>query len=203
MENIDEYIERVDAIISTDLPDRMSDAALYELVKTCQVHHHSKSCKKCKNDKCRFQFGWFFTDRTTISCPLSTDLTSSKSKDILKKRNEILKVVSEYINEELNPGMHNIYDLTRENYIEPKSIKEIMSLLDISEDRYYEALEISGDNDFQIYFRRSPKSCFINNYFKTGLEAWNTNMDIQPVLNEHKAISYMCAYLSKSEETCS
>ena len=28
-------------------------------------------------------------------------------------------------------------------------------------------------------------------------------MDIQPVLNEHKAISYMCAYLSKSEETCS
>ena len=28
-------------------------------------------------------------------------------------------------------------------------------------------------------------------------------MHIQPVLNEHKAISYMCAYLSKSEETCS
>ena len=28
-------------------------------------------------------------------------------------------------------------------------------------------------------------------------------MHIQPVLNEHEAISYMCAYLSKSEETCS
>ena len=28
-------------------------------------------------------------------------------------------------------------------------------------------------------------------------------MDIQLVLNEHKAIRYMCAYLSKSEETCS
>ena len=28
-------------------------------------------------------------------------------------------------------------------------------------------------------------------------------MDIQSALNEHKAISYMCAYLSKSEETCS
>ena len=75
-----------------------------------------------------------------------------------------------------------------------------MSLLDISEDRYYEALKISGDNDFQNHFRRS---CFINNYFKTGLEAWNTNMDIQLVLNEHKAIGYMSAYLSKSEKICS
>ena len=78
-----------------------------------------------------------------------------------------------------------------------------MTLPDISEERYYEALEISDDYDFQIHFRRSPKSCFINNYFKTGLETLNANMDIQLVLNEHKAISYICAYLSKSEETCS
>ena len=27
-------------------------------------------------------------------------------------------------------------------------------------------------------------------------------MDIQPVTNEHKALNYMCAYLSKSEERC-
>ena len=32
MENIDEYIEWVDAIISTDLPDPDNDAARYELV---------------------------------------------------------------------------------------------------------------------------------------------------------------------------
>ena len=28
-------------------------------------------------------------------------------------------------------------------------------------------------------------------------------MNIQPVFNEHKAGAYMCAYLSKSEESCS
>ena len=67
---------------------------------------------------------------------MSADLTSFKSKYILNKRNEILNVVLEYINEELNPGKNNIYDPTKENYIEPKSIKEILSLLDISEDRY-------------------------------------------------------------------
>ena len=76
-------------------------------------------------------------------------------------------------------------------------------MLDISENRYYEPLEISEDHNFQIQFRRSPKSCFINNYFKTGLEAWNAYIDIQPVLNEHKTIGYMCAYLSKSEKICS
>ena len=29
---------------------------------------------------------------------------------------------------------------------------------------------------------------------------WETNLDIQPVLDYYKAVSYMCTYLSKSEE---
>ena len=67
MENIDEYIEWVDAMISTNLPDPVYDAALYELVKNYQVRYHSKSCKKYKNGKCRFHFDRFFTDRTIIA----------------------------------------------------------------------------------------------------------------------------------------
>ena len=30
--------------------------------------------------------------------------------------------------------------------------------------------------------------------------AWETNLDIQPVLDYYKAVSYMCTYLSKSED---
>ena len=33
--------------------------------------------------------------------------------------------------------------------------------------------------------------------------AWEENMDIQPVFNHYKAVAYMCAYLSKSENECS
>ena len=51
--------------------------------------------------------------------------------------------------------------------------------------------------------RRTPNSCFVNNYFRVGLEAWEANMDIQPAFNEKRAVTYMCAYLSKSEDTCS
>ena len=58
-------------------------------------------------------------------------------------------------------------------------------------------------NDFQIDLHRPSYSCFVNNYSKIGLSAWQANMDIQPVFNEHKAIAYMCAYLCKSEESCS
>ena len=33
--------------------------------------------------------------------------------------------------------------------------------------------------------------------------AWKANMDIQPVFNHYKAVTYMCAYLSKSEDETS
>ena len=33
--------------------------------------------------------------------------------------------------------------------------------------------------------------------------AWEANMDMQPVFNHDKAVAYMCAYLSKSENKCS
>ena len=62
---------------------------------------------------------------------------------------------------------------------------------------------ISGDNDLQIHYKRPPNLCFVNNYFCDELMAWESNMDIQPVFNHYKAVAYMCAYLSKSENDCS
>ena len=61
-------------------------------------------------------------------------------------------------------------------------------MLDINVDAYYRSLEISDDNDFQIHLRGTATSCFVNNYFKVGLEAWEANMDIEPVFNEKKCV---------------
>ena len=44
---------------------------------------------------------------------------------------------------------------------------------------------------------------FINNYFEEGLMAWEANIDIQPVINHYEAVTYMCAYFSKSEDETS
>ena len=35
--------------------------------------------------------------------------------------------------------------------------------------------------------------------FLEGLQAWNVNIDIQSVFDYYKAVAYICAYLSKSE----
>ena len=56
------------------------------------------------------------------------------------------------------------------------------------------------DDDYELHLIRPPKSCFANNYFDTGLRAWQANMDIQPVFNEYKAVAFMCSYFSKSEK---
>ena len=36
--------------------------------------------------------------------------------------------------------------------------------------------------NLELHLKRQPNSCFVNNYFDTGLKGWKTNMDIQPVL---------------------
>ena len=42
-ETKDEYIQWIDSIIRTDMPNSVSDKELLELVKTFQVHRHSKT----------------------------------------------------------------------------------------------------------------------------------------------------------------
>ena len=80
----------------------------------------------------------------------------------------------------------------KDNFREPKTIEEILDELEIPHDIYYHFLKISPDNSYQINFKRTPKSCFTNNYFEEGLLAWEANIDIQPVLDYYKAVTYMC-----------
>ena len=57
------------------------------------------------------------------------------------------------------------------------------------------ALSISEDSDYQLYLKRPPNSCFVNNYFTDGLLAWETNTDIQPVLITTKQL-HICVPIS-------
>ena len=42
-----------------------------------------------------------------------------------------------------------------------------------------------------------------NNYFEVGLRALEANINIQPVLDYYKAVAYMCAFISKTEDESS
>ena len=94
----------VDGLIKVNLPNLETDNSLFELVKTYLTHRHSKSCTKYKNNKCPFNFGHFFTDKTIIAQPLNGSLSKSQKKEIFLKRKETLNIVSGYINEYLTPS---------------------------------------------------------------------------------------------------
>ena len=179
--NIDDYRKWVDSVIRSHLPDPNNDPALFELVKTYQIHRHSKPCRKYRNVKGRFCFGKFFTNKTITAQPLADSVPPDVKLQKMQQRNNILKKVKNYIDNELNPSKKNFLDSTKEDYEELKSIDEILASLEISKHDYEEALSISDDNDFQIHYKRPPNSCFVNNYFCDGLMAWEANMNIQPL----------------------
>ena len=62
---------------------------------------------------------------------------------------------------------------------------------------------ISKDADLELHLKNQPNFCFVNNYFDVGLKPSQANMDIQPVINEYKAVTYICQYFSEMEDQCS
>ena len=188
-DNIQDYIDFIDQHVSDELPDISYDPELYRLVNFYQRHSHSRTCCKYKNVECRFDFGKFFSAKTIVSKPVSSDFSASRRCDILSK-------VKIKVNEVLDPH--------KDNYKGSDwSIQKMLDELNISSEDYYNALQTSADNDFHLNLKRSPNSCFINNYFVAGLKGWKANVDLQRVFNYHKCISYICSYFSKDENESS
>ena len=84
-----------------------------------------------------------------------------------------------------------------------KSVSEVLEEINITEEEYKSALQISDDQDFQLHLKRPTDSGFVSNYFDVGLLAWEAYIDIQSVFNYYKAITCMCSYLSKKKDECS
>ena len=191
-DNKQAYIEYIDKYVQASLPDEQNDPQLHELVKTYQKHSHSKTCRKYKNVRCRFNFGQFFTNRTIVAEPLSDEINDDVKTSILDKRKEMLTLVKEKIDDQLNPSKPN-YDstLTESN---------ILSSVGITEEQYYAALSISPDSDYELHLKRPIDSCFINNYFIAGIKGFAANVDLQPVFNHYKCITYVCSYFTKDED---
>lgn len=51
--------------------------------------------------------------------------------------------------------------------------------------------------------KKQPDLCAVNSYFDIGLNAWETSVDIQPVVNDYRALAFMCQYFTKTKEQCS
>ena len=62
---------------------------------------------------------------------------------------------------------------------------------------------INGLYQSHLHLKRPLDSCFTNNYFIAGLKGFAANVDLQPVFNHYKCITYVCSYFTKDETECS
>ena len=200
-QNIPEFKNFVDTTIKVEIPDKNENPDLHDKVKKFQIHAHSQSCRKYKRKKCRFSFPRLFTDETIIAKPFVG--THECKKRVMEEKSKIIKAVTEYIEENLNPRKCNIYDSDKPNYVAPLSMIEILDLLGISYVDYKQALSISSSSDFEIHHKRAPNSCYITNYFTEGLLSWAANMDISVVLSAFGVVNYLCSYICKHEDSVS
>lgn len=115
-------------------------------------------------------------------------------------RSTVLDKVKSYIDNELNPLKHNFSDKSKNDFEHVGSVNSILNQMWISEEDYYNSLSISDDYGFQVHLQWLRNSCFVSNCFRIDLLAKEANLDIQPVFSHCKAVTYMCVYLSKTED---
>ena len=72
------YTEFIEKTTNGQLPKHMNDPELFELVKTYQIHVHSRSCWKYNNNDCCFSFGCYFTEMAIIAIHLIVNLAMMK-----------------------------------------------------------------------------------------------------------------------------
>lgn len=77
------------------LPSKNADPKLNELVKSYQLHEHSKTGCKYKAEACRFPFRNFFLKQTGVATSLLLDLQENAICLVLIKLEDILSRVKD------------------------------------------------------------------------------------------------------------
>lgn len=113
----------------------------------------------------------------------------------MRKRKETLSLVKQNIDEVLNPS--------KSSYDSSLTEHDIFSSVGITEEQYNSALATSPDSNYELHLKRPVDSCFINNHFIAGIKGFEPNVDLQPIIDHYKCITYICSYFTKDETECS
>ena len=170
--NVSDVCEFTDQYISCAIPKE--EGRLKDLVLLLQQHKHSSYCKR--NNMCHFGFPHPPSCKTLIAEP-DTDPVIANAQDVLAK---VCKVLAD---------CHN--DLT---------LEEILEKANVDSNEYMSALEVSTKGSV-VVLKREPNECNINNYNVSVILAWQTNMDLQYVLNAYACVMYMyiASYIMKTD----
>ena len=173
----EEYISFVDKIVHAYISEKSKYPQLYNKLR--QGHRHSKTCRKYKDQICRFNVGKSVTSPTNVAEPLPENMPEKEKILLLQKQSDILKKVKYYINNYVNPFKVNFFELSRDNFRQENFVSEVFTENTIDKKEYENALKMS---DFKLHLGRLTNSSFVNDYFGIQLLAWEANTDTHPVL---------------------
>lgn len=147
-----------------------------------QMHRHTHTCYKTKgkNKKCRFDIPHPVLSSTHILDPLEEDELPLRAE--AKKNYKAIKELMEKLFKE--PA-----------YL---SFENILAQLHLTEQQYVLAIRSSLKKP-RVFPKRTSLEVAINAYNHDILHLFESNMDIQFVLNEFAVASYIINYISKSE----
>ena len=83
IQNETAYIEFIEKTINAQLPDHLKESERFELVKTYQIHAHSRTCWKYNKNECCFSYGRYFTEKTIIAKRLDSQLSNDEKEEVL------------------------------------------------------------------------------------------------------------------------
>ena len=91
--NVDKYLSFVDKILHAYLPNKNENPDFQELVKLYQLHRHSKTGLKYRNDGCTFHFGKSISDQSIVVKTFLSDVPGNMKHSVLGKQKDILSKV--------------------------------------------------------------------------------------------------------------
>ena len=113
-----EYDAFADQIVRAQLHDKTKNSEFYDLVKSYQLHRNSRTCRKHKNETCRFKFRKYSTKETAVAEPSPNSIPEKIKALVLHKRNEKLIKVKDYISNFLNLLKVNFFDPSQDDFTE-------------------------------------------------------------------------------------
>ncbi|GBM80454.1 ATP-dependent DNA helicase PIF1 [Araneus ventricosus] len=143
-----------------------------------QMHRHSHACYKGKRNKqkCRFNFPMPVMPKTMILEPLGEDEDKEPERERLSA---IRKQMVYYSKNKLDVAF-----------------EEMLTILNMTKENYIFAIRSSLKKP-QVFLKRKSTEVNINGYNKDILHLFESNMDLQFVLEEYGIASYIIKYISK------
>ena len=137
----------------------MNDLELFKFVKTNQVQARWRAVWKCSSNECWLSYVRHFHGKTIIAKPLRSKCSDDEKHVVLTWRNTLIKQVRSYIIIMLL--LQSKYNRSKDNFIQPLSVKWILDELEISKNDYCRILSIWKDEDLELHLKRQANFCFL------------------------------------------